>query len=176
MSGALPGGFVDGLTQFFLPTHLLAVVGLGLLIGQGVRRAVALALFALGLAAGAVALGFALRETPAAIALLALAALAGLVTALAWVPPWPLGGAICFAAGCAIALNSPPQALTIAAAVATQIGTAAAAFVMLALVAFIAATADRAWQRIGVRIFGSWIAASAILVLALRLAGLFRGG
>jgi hypothetical protein len=27
----------------------------------------------------------------------------------------------------------------------------------------------RDWQRIGARIFGSWIAASAILVLALRL-------
>jgi hypothetical protein len=27
----------------------------------------------------------------------------------------------------------------------------------------------RAWQQIGVRILGSWIAASAILVLALRL-------
>ena len=30
--------------------------------------------------------------------------------------------------------------------------------------------ATRPWQRIGVRIVGSWIAASAILVLALRLA------
>ena len=40
----------------------------------------------------------------------------------------------------------------------------------LALVAAIAMHATRPWQRIGVRIVGSWIAASAILVLALRLA------
>jgi hypothetical protein len=32
------------------------------------------------------------------------------------------------------------------------------------------ARSRRDWQRIGVRIAGSWIAASAILVLALRLA------
>jgi hypothetical protein len=45
-----------------------------------------------------------------------------------------------------------------------------AAFVTLALVAFLASHAARPWQQIGVRVIGSWIAASAILVLALRLA------
>lgn len=39
----------------------------------------------------------------------------------------------------------------------------------LALVIAIATQATRPWQRIGIRIAGSWIAASAILVLALRL-------
>ena len=38
------------------------------------------------------------------------------------------------------------------------------------LVIFISMHSKRSWQRIGVRIVGSWIAASAILVLALRLA------
>jgi len=35
----------------------------------------------------------------------------------------------------------------------------------------LASAACSPWQKIGVRILGSWIGASAILVLALRLAG-----
>ena len=45
-----------------------------------------------------------------------------------------------------------------------------AALAGLAFVAFIAMKAERPWQRIGLRSVGSWIAASAILVLALRFA------
>jgi len=158
------GAFTDGLAQFVLPTHLLAVVGIGLLIGPGARLLL-LALFALGLAAGAVVIASAVRETPAATVLLAIAALTGTLVALAWAPPLVLRGALAFAAGGAIALNLPPHALTISAAIAMQIGAGVAA---LALVTLVAATGERAWK-IGPRIVGSWIAASAILVLALRL-------
>ena len=49
------------------------------------------------------------------------------------------------------------------------IGTAHRGLGVLAFVTLIACKADRPWQRIGVRIAGSWIVASAILVLALRL-------
>jgi hypothetical protein len=167
---------LEGLTQFFLPTHLLAVGAIGLLGRQGARAAM-LALFALGLAAGALVIASAVRETPAATALLAIAAFAGSIVVFGRTPPRWLAATLSFAAGGAIALNSPPQALTIPAAVAMQIGTAIAAFATLALIASIAAGAQRSWQRIGARVLGSWIVASAILVLALRLAGLFgRGG
>jgi hypothetical protein len=40
---------------------------------------------------------------------------------------------------------------------------------MLVVVAAIAAHANADWQRLGLRIVGSWIAASAILVLAVQL-------
>jgi urease accessory protein len=164
-------GVVSGLTQFFLPTHLLAIVALGLLIGQGARDLpIQLACLALGLAIGSVMIALAMRETPAAIALLGLTAAAGLAVVLAWTPPAFLVGAVLTIAGAGLALNTPPQALTIPVAIVEQIGTAMAALVTLALVAFGAARATRSWQRIGVRILGSWIAASAILVLALRLA------
>jgi urease accessory protein len=163
-------GVVSGLTQFFLPTHLLAVVALGLMIGQGRRVPLDLALFALGLAAGSVAIAAATRETPAALVLLTVAVVAGILVVLAWTPPAVLAGSLALIAGVALALNTPPQALTIPAAIGEQIGTAIAALMTLALVACVAASADRPWQRIGVRIVGSWIAASAVLVLALRLA------
>ncbi len=73
------------------------------------------------------------------------------------------------AAGVALSLNAPPQAITLRGALASQAGTILAALVLLAAVTFIAARAREPWQRIGVRVVGSWIAASAILVLALRL-------
>ena len=117
-----------------------------------------------------------MREAPAATALLVIAALAGMLSVLAWTNAL-LNAVLALAAGSAVALNAPPQALTIPAAVVMQLGTAIAACVALAPIAFIAATAERPWQRIGARILGSWIAASAMLVLALRVAGLFgRGG
>ncbi len=160
------------LAQFFTPTHLLAVVALGLLAGQHAKRipVVTLAAFALGLAIGSIIVATAVRETPAALALLAIAAFAGSIVVIALPTKTPVVHVLAFAAGAALALNSPPQALTIPAAVATQLGTGVAAVATLALVTLIAMHADRPWQRIGVRIFASWITASAILVLALRLA------
>lgn len=164
-------GVVAGLTQFFLPTHLLVVVALGLLLGQSARHVpVHLALFAVGLVAGSVVIASAIRETPAALGLLTIAAVAGFIVVLAWTPSSSVTGALAFITGGAVALNAPPQALTIAGAIGEQIGTAIAALATLVLVGLVATKAERSWQRIGLRVAGSWIAASAILVLALRLA------
>jgi len=78
--------------------------------------------------------------------------------------------ALAFAIGIALALNTPPQAVTIPGAIAAQLGTGMATLAVMGLVTFVAAETDKDWQRIGIRIVGSWIAASAILVIALRLA------
>jgi urease accessory protein len=78
--------------------------------------------------------------------------------------------ALAFAIGIALALNTPPQAVTIPGAIAAQLGTGIAALAATGLVALVAAETDKDWQRIGIRIVGSWIAASAILVIALKLA------
>ena len=164
--------FIGGVTQFFVPTHLLAVVALGLLAGQPVARfpASLLAMFAIGLAAGSVAVASAVRETPAALGLLILAAcVASLVLIATTLPSW-IASLLALAMGAALPLNAPPHEITIPAAVAAQAGLAIAALATIALVALIAGQASRPWQRIGVRVVGSWIAASAILVLALRLA------
>jgi urease accessory protein len=73
-------------------------------------------------------------------------------------------------AGAALALDSPPQAISLAVATLTLIGTGIGACLAVAIIAVGAGDLARAWQRIGVRIVGSWIAASALLVLALRFA------
>jgi urease accessory protein len=163
--------FIDGLTQFFVPTHLLAIVALGLLAGQHARLPVApLAAFAIGLTVGSIAVASAIRDNPATLGLLTIAATAAGFVVMAYVVPGWLAGLMALAAGSALPLHSPPHEITIANAIASQVGLAVAALAIFVFVMLIAMYATRPWQRIGLRIVASWIAASAILVLALRLA------
>jgi hypothetical protein len=162
--------FANGATQFFAPTHLLAVVALGLLAGQQARLVVPIAALAAGLGVGSLIVASAIRDNPAAPALLLLAAIsAGLTIIARPLPSW-VAAVVALAIGAALALNAPPQEFTIHAAIVSQLGFALAAILAFALATLAATLARGPWQRIGVRIVASWIAASAILVLALRLA------
>jgi urease accessory protein len=163
--------FLGGLTQFFIPSHLLAVAALGLLAGQHAPRFSlrGLAPFGIGLIVGSLIVAYAIRENPASLGLLTLAAVAAGLVVLAGEVPDSLLGLMSFATGSVLPLNAPPHEITIANAVVSQAGFAVAAFVVLALAMTMAMLARRPWQRIGVRILGSWIAATALLVLALRL-------
>jgi hydrogenase/urease accessory protein HupE len=149
--------------------HLLALIALGLLIG-GQRARLTAAAFALGLTGGLVAIALGTGETPALDILLAMTALAGILVALA--QPLPAAGTagIAVIAGVALGLDSPPEAISIATATFMLIGTGVCACVALILIATVAGRLTREWQRIGMRIVGSWMAATAILVLALRFA------
>jgi|1185.fasta_scaffold531819_2 hypothetical protein len=162
--------FVGGLTAFLVPTHLLAVVALGLLAAQAGHRAISLTIFGIALAAGSLTVASAINEVPSTPILLALGATAGCLVTLGCAPPPLVAPILIGAAGVAIPLNAPPREVTIPAGMAAQVGTAAAALVLFALIISIAAKADRPWQVIGVRIVGSWVTASTIMVLALRLA------
>jgi hypothetical protein len=123
----MTGAFVGGLAGVLLPTHLLAIVALGLMIGQGGRLPlVHVALFAVGFLAGCFIIATAIRETPAPLLLLGCAALCGAIVLAAWRPPLALSAALAFIIGILIALNSPPQALTIRAAMVEQSGSASA--------------------------------------------------
>jgi hypothetical protein len=162
---------VTDCAQILLPTNLLPLAALGLLAGQSADRAFSgtLLLFAAGLMVGAIAIAFAVRDPPASIALLALAAIAGLLVAVGRPPLPAIRLALAFGSGAALMLNVPPQAATISVAIAAQLGTGLAALAALGLVGLLTMDETRNWQRIAVRILGSWIAASAILTLALRL-------
>jgi urease accessory protein len=168
MSGLLQA-FVDGLLNpLTTPAHVLTLLALSLLMALQPQRFVVLLVFALALAAGFLAIVLAIETTPARTVLLAVAAALGVVVAAAWAPKL-LARLLAAIAGAALALDSPPQAVTLAEAYATIAGTAVGACTMLVVVAAIAAYANADWQRLGVRIVGSWIAASAILVLAVQL-------
>jgi hydrogenase/urease accessory protein HupE len=148
------------------------LLALGLLIGQqrAERRLVPLAAFVAGLAAGLTAIAFAVGQTSAPGVVLAAAALAGLLVALARPLPAVACAPLAAIAGVALGLDSPPEAISIAVGTTMLIGTGLGASLALAIIVAGAGHLAGTWQRIGARVLGSWIAASVILVLALRFA------
>jgi urease accessory protein len=163
--------FLAGLLHpLVIAAHLLALVAVGLLIGQQRTALFPWVAFAAGLTAGLTAIAFAIGESAALDVLLVSTALAGVLVAIARPLPMLLAITLAAVAGAALGLDSPPEAISIGAAVAMLVGTAMSAVLVLALVAAAARQLTRWWQRIGMRIVGSWIAASAVLVLALRFA------
>ena len=170
-------GLASGLLHpLLLPAHALALLAYGLLIAlqQMERRPLLIAAFVAGLAAGLVAIALAVGQTPAGDILLAATGVAGLLVALGRPIPSLACAPLAAVAGMALGLDSPPEAISLAVATLTLIGTGIGASLALALIVVGAShlIGERKWiaPRIGARILGSWIAASAVLVLALRFA------
>jgi len=164
------GGFSGGLLHpLLVPAHALALVALGLTLGQpGRLRYAGLLLFAAGLAAGIALIVTAFAITTD-LAVLAVAAVAGIALAVGRPLPLAMSGPLAVVAGLAIALDSVPEEISMQTTFLALVGTAISATLAVMLVAGLARRLARDWQRIGLRIAGSWIAASAILVLAVRL-------
>jgi len=165
--------FLGGLLHPVLtPSHALALLGLGLLIGQqpANKRPLPLVLFVLALAAGLLALAFAVAETPAGDVLLAGVVISGVLVAAAFRLPILLLGSLASVVGAAIGLDSPPEVVSLQEAVLMLIGTGIGASIALRLVIAGAARMAGDWQQIGVRVLGSWTAASALLAIAVRFA------
>ena len=149
------------------PVASTALIVVALLLGQVGWRASrdALLAFAFALALG-LALAAAGRGGHADAPLLVLAAAGGLLVAIGRPWPLPLLGAIAAAAGGGIGLGAAaeagsPHLLTLA-------GSCVAACLGVAAGAWLAGLAQqRPWGRILVRVAGSWMAAAALLVLAL---------
>jgi hydrogenase/urease accessory protein HupE len=177
MAGPASAHSVFGITGFFggllhllvVPSHLMAVAALGLLIGQQRWGSGVSIVYAVAVCAGLGTIALGTVPTFAEETLLTAVAAVGLLVALAWPVLWAVGAGLAAIAGFALALDSPPEAITLREANLTLLGTALSAVVLLLAVTAAVSHLQRDWQRIGVRILGSWIAASAILVLALRL-------
>lgn len=165
-------GFLGGfLHPLFITAHFIAIVGLGLLIGQQMpaweRSAPLTFIAAIAAGLGVMTLGFVPMLMTEIVLLCALAM--GLLVALA--RPLPEAAAGCGLAGLTgfcIALDSPPEVVSVREANFMLIGTGFGATLLMVAAVEIASRQRAHWARIGARILGSWIAASAILVLALR--------
>jgi hypothetical protein len=120
--------------------------------------------------AGFVALVSAVRPLHSAEALLVSSAATGGLVALAQPLPPPLVHALAFAVGATLAFDSSPGGISVREANAAVAGTFFGALLLLLAMLGLVRKVRREWLRVGVRILGSWIAASAILVLSLRLA------
>jgi hydrogenase/urease accessory protein HupE len=167
------GGFYGGLVHpLLVPAHVLALIGLGLFLGVQPRRlGIGLtALFAASLIVGLTAIVSAVSPVYQDYVVLVVAVASGILVALARPIAALISLPLVVIAGIAIMLDSVPQDISMQTTFLALVGTVIAAFVVASFAAEAARTLTRGWQRIGVRILGSWIAASAILVLALRLA------
>jgi urease accessory protein len=104
--------------------------------------------------------------------LLLLAAMtAGLLVALGEPVAGSAAAALTGLAGISVGIDSVPEPLTRKETWLALAGTGLGAVLILSYVGGVAAWLRQPWQRIGIRVAGSWTAASALLVLALALAG-----
>lgn len=165
--------FYSGLLHpLFVPAHLLAILATGCLIGQqGARRLQSAVVVFLGAAALGLALTVTDLELPAGALLLACAAVGGLLIAAAWPLP-PLAYAVLAAcAGFLLGADSAQDDFSGGARTGALLGTGIAVYLlMLYALVFADWFNRRPWQQIGLRVLGSWVAASALLVLALQFA------
>ncbi|RKE72342.1 HupE/UreJ family protein [Pseudorhodoplanes sinuspersici] len=165
------GGFSGGVMHpLLVPAHVLALVALGCLTGALNFRArlVVIAMFVAVAVLSVVLVTMAFSAVNAELIVLSLAGFAGLLLAAA--VPVPLAMiivlAICVAA--ALTFDSVPAVLSSQDTILSLVGTILAAALLLVVITFLSASGPQVWRRIGTRILGSWIAASAIMVLALR--------
>ncbi len=168
------GPFYDGIGHLLAsPDDLVPVLAMALLAGLGGTSAGRRALFVLPLAWSIGGLGGywlhgpLLRGTPAAVSFLALgiliasgrqlspALVAALAAALGLVHGYLNGAAIAAAGREALGL----------------VGIAAGVFVLVALGAALVVSLRKPWTRIAVRVAGSWIAATGLLMAGWSLSG-----
>lgn len=168
-AGAL-NGFLHPL---LVPAHALCLLAFGLMTGQQDKSSCMFltALFPAALIAGILLIMYAVFPIDLVpIVLLASGACAGLVTALAQPLPRIIPAIILVAGGLSLIIDSVPAVVSKRDTILALSGTVVAAALTLGLVAYLASVLTRDWQRIGVRILGSWTAASTLLVLALQFA------
>lgn len=169
--GAVKGvdAFYDGALHLLLtPAAAITLLALGLALGQRGLQAARPALGALAVALLA-GLFFGAAPGPAAARelLLALAVLTGLSVVLH--RPWPPTGLVLIAAlvGAAAGWVSAPGHAAGAVRAGGLLGAFVAALLLAACAAGLVQQARPAWARIGVRVAGSWLTASAVMVLTL---------
>jgi hydrogenase/urease accessory protein HupE len=156
-------------SSLLVPAHLAAMLVLGLLISQQRWGRAAIAAYAAALLIGLGASARAYAPTHAEEGLLAATAVAGF--ALAWARPWPVwaGAALAAGTGLSLALDSPPETLSLTKANLELAMTAIGATATVWAIALLSRWLSRPLPHLATRIVGSWTAASAVLVLALRV-------
>ena len=167
------GNFYNGLLHpVLVPSHLLLLVAIGIFIGQQGQKVLqpAIGTFAFATIAGLTVAWFSAIEGTEALVLV-LSAVIGLVIAIAPNVPLIWCGAIALMAGFFLGIDSAQEELSGMDKLVTLFGNAVAIyFIVLYPMALANRLNKKEWQKIGMRVVGSWIAASSLLVLALSFA------
>jgi urease accessory protein len=163
------GAFYNGMLHpLIVPAHLLLLAGFGLLLGQHAPKIGRVGWFAFALALVA---GLAAAVAPGAQLSLPFMLVLALIAAALVILDRPVGLVIAtllgIAAGIVIGLDSRPETTSSRDLWLGLMGAGIGAVLILSYVGGLAAAVSRPWQRIAVRAAGSWIAASALIVLSL---------
>ena len=165
------GGITGGvLHAVLIPEHGMSLVALGLVMGRqerSARRSGEL-FFLAALVVGLIGVALNIEQTLAADVLIAAIGILGLLIAAAWTPPF-LGWLLACIAGAALALDSAPEVASRSEEIRMLIGSGIGAALALAVVAEGSVRLDGNVPRIAMRVLGSWMAAIAMLVVALRI-------
>jgi len=165
--------FLNGILHpLMVPAHLLLLLALGLLIGKhdpARHQPVVLAFLLASIAGLLITHSADVLLLPAV--LLASTVVIGLLV-VANVPVHPrLLLLAALACGLMLGLDSNPEVYTGKALSGALFGSGIGIYLLLIYPMGLAdSMRNRAWQRIGVRVLGSWISASALLVLTLQFA------
>lgn len=169
------GSFLNGILHpLLVPSHLLLLLALGLLIGRHdpARHQAAVLAFLLATVAGLAASQLAPVMVVPAV-LLGMSMLLGLllVTELAVSPI--LIGLAAAATGALLGMDSDPEVYSGKALTGALFGSGIGIYLLMLYPMGLAdSLRHKHWQRIGIRVAGSWITASAVLVLTLQFAPL----
>jgi len=162
--------FYNGvLHPFFVPAHILAILAVGLLFGrQGSDNIPALIMgFIAATVLGLGASGFSISIDLSAV-LVVETALIGLLIAADFKLPLQWCLIIGAVVGVIIGLDSSQPDMTGKAKLITLFGSGVGVYLMILYpMGFADYFNKKPWQLIGVRVLGSWLAASAFMVLAL---------
>ncbi len=162
------GSFYNGMLHpLLVPSHALLLVAAGMFFGQqGVTdNEPALATFAIAVLIG-LTIAFFAGDLGIESALLVAAVVIGVVVAAS--PGlnlyWCSG--ILAIVGLLIGIDSAQETLTGKERFGSLLGSGISIYFLMLFVMGWSDTKDRQWQKIGVRIIGSWIAASSLMMLA----------
>ena len=168
-------GFAEHVLQPLTALHsLLALLAVGLLNGQQrkpLRERDIAAMLGLGLTLGLVTTVFVTRLQDQPSFPLALAALAGGLAALALPLPAPANSLLVLALGAALGANLSSETTDWVDRAQTLVGAFVGSGATLLGLGALANQPAKEWWQIGVRVVGSWIFASAIMVLVLNAHG-----
>lgn len=152
-----------------VPTHALVLVALSLAVAQHGRVVARRALILLFVAFGS-GLAAAMSRPDAAAsepAVLIIAALIAASVSIARPLPFWMIAIAAIAAGTMLGLESRPDPANRQETVLAVAGVCVGIALLCTLIAGTCLTFDKAWQKVGVRIVGSWIVAASVLVLTL---------
>ena len=167
--GGFPGGLLHPL---LVPAHTLTLIALGLLAGRFPMpaRTLLLAVFVVAACVSFALIAMAYSATRAETLILCLSAAIGLVLAAGLLPPLPVVASLTAVIAGALMFDSVPPVLSVPETALSLTGTVTAAIALAAASAWLSGALPQRVRQFAIRITGSWIAASAIMVLALRLA------